>query len=76
MFAERIISETDMRGCLKAVPVLPPNTRFEVIFLGFDLIDNLNNARPRVPHPDICGKMTIKGDIINSAPESLWDLPK
>jgi hypothetical protein len=76
MFAERIISETDMKGCLKTVPVLPPNTRFEVIFLSFDVKKKRNNAMNRVPHPDICGKMTIMGDIINSVPESLWDLPK
>jgi len=28
----------------------------------------------RIPHPDIAGKVIIKGDIMNSLPSSDWDL--
>ena len=28
----------------------------------------------RTPHPDIAGKVIIKGDIIGSIPSSDWDL--
>ncbi len=28
------------------------------------------------PHPDIAGKVEIHGDILNSVPETDWDLPK
>lgn len=29
----------------------------------------------RRPHPDIAGKLIIKGDLFESAPASDWDLP-
>lgn len=74
MFAERIITETDQSGRIKNMPLLPPNKRFEIILL--DLNETTpGNGKKRVPHSEIKGKMQIFGDIINTAPQDLWDLP-
>lgn len=70
MYAERLILETDQSGNLKALPTLPANKQFEVIFLV--LKDTVNRVQ-RTPHPDILGKVRIIGDIFDSAPAADWN---
>ena len=76
MYAERLILETDMMGKLKRVPKLPPNKKLEAIFLVISENAVFTEALCRVPHPDIAGKVVIKGDIMSSVPCSSWDLPE
>jgi hypothetical protein len=76
MYAERLMLETDMAGKLKRVPKLPPNKKLEAIFLVISDDAVSMAAFRRVPHPDIAGKVIIKGDIMSSAPSSSWDLPE
>jgi len=75
MYAERLILETDQSGTLKYVPKLPPNKQVEIILLVLDDARGGKSLR-RSPHPDIAGKTRILGDIINSLPETDWNLPK
>jgi len=75
MDAERLMLETDASGNLKHVPKLPPNKQLEAIFLVIDTVSDQTIKR-RAPHPDIAGKMTILGDIIDTIPESDWNLPQ
>ncbi len=76
MYAERLMLETDMTGKLKRVPKLPPNKKLEAIFLVISEDAVFTAALRRVPHPDIAGKVIIKGDIMSSEPSSSWDLPE
>ena len=73
MHAERLIVETDHSGSLKEFPRLPPNKQLEIIFRVLN--DKTPGERLRTPHRDIAGKVCIIGDIINTVPESDWDLP-
>jgi hypothetical protein len=75
MDAERLILETDASGNLKHIPKLPPNKQFEAIFL---VVGNASESaiNRRTPHPDIAGKVTILGDIIDTIPEPDWNLPQ
>ncbi|MGJ3247563.1 MAG: hypothetical protein ACFE0I_16000 [Elainellaceae cyanobacterium] len=75
MDAERLMLETDASGNLKHVPKLPPNKQFEAIFLVIDTVSAPTTKR-RAPHSDIAGKMTTLGDIIDTIPESDWNLPQ
>ena len=36
MFAKKIITETDHAGKVKNMPLLPPNTQFEIIILDLN----------------------------------------
>ncbi len=73
MYAEKLILETDLSGKLKKVPKLPPNKQLEAIFIVISE-STATVAVLRTPHPDIAGKVIIKGDIIGSIPSSDWDL--
>jgi len=74
MQTERLILETDDLGNLKQVPKLPPNHQFEVIFRLLAAPDR--NSR-RTPHPDLAGQVRIlANNIIDSIPESDWELPQ
>ena len=60
MFAQRLMTETDMDGHLKNIPVLPPNCRLEIIFLGADNqtrlpVRNKRIRRPSTPFSMACG---------------------
>ncbi|OQW97776.1 MAG: hypothetical protein BWK73_53830 [Thiothrix lacustris] len=70
MYAERLILETDQSGNLKALPQLPANKQFEVIFL---VLKDMTTRTKRTPHPDIMGKVNIMGDIFSSVPASEWN---
>lgn len=48
--------------------------RVEVIVLTLD--EDEPGLVQRHPHPDIAGRMQIRGDILGSAPEQDWDLPR
>lgn len=75
MYAERLILETDVAGQLMQMPKLPPNKQFEAIFIVIaDCVVSANVRRS--PHSDIAGKIQIIGDVFDSAPVELWDLPK
>jgi hypothetical protein len=73
MYAERVLVETDRSGKLKSLPVLPPNRRFEAIFL---LVDDGFAPPParRRPHPDLVGRLVVAGDVLDSAPVADWGL--
>lgn len=82
MDAERLILETDSAGNLRQLPQLPPNKKFEAIFLVIGDITEVpttspsaSRAKRRTPHPDIAGKLGVFGDIIDSVPAADWDLP-
>jgi len=74
MHAERLILETDVTGQLKQMPLLPANKRMEAIFLV--IADSEQQNVPRHPHQDIAGKVKISGNIIDTAPETDWNLPR
>jgi len=65
-----------MTGKLKRVPTLPPNKKLEAIFLVISESAPFTVARRRVPHPDIAGKVIIKGDIMSAVLRSSWNLPE
>jgi hypothetical protein len=73
MYAERVMVETDVGGKLKSLPMLPPNRRFEAIFL---LVDDGVAPPPtrRHPHPDLVGGLVVAGDVLDSAPVADWGL--
>lgn len=73
MYAERVVLETDRNGKLKQTPKLPANKKFEAIFL---FIEESNTIIPkkRTPHPNILGKVVIRGDIFSSVSDDQWDL--
>jgi hypothetical protein len=75
MDAEKLILETDASGNLRHVPKLPPNKQLEVIFL---VVGNAaeSDVKRRTPHPDIAGKVTILGNIMDTIPEADWNLPQ
>ncbi|WP_254563771.1 hypothetical protein [Oscillatoria sp. HE19RPO] len=74
MQAEHFILETDRLGNLKQLPKLPPNKQIEVTFRVLD--DAKDSAiKRRIPHPDLAGKIKILSDnIMDSVPESDWEL--
>ncbi len=71
MNTERLIVETDHSGSPKEFPKLPPNKQLEI---SFRVLDDTSKDRLRTPHRDIAGTVRIIGDIINTVPESDWDL--
>ncbi len=73
MYAERLIVETDHLGSPKHFPKLPPNKRLEVIVR---VLNDAQEGRLRSPHRDVAGKVRIIGDIINTVPQTDWDLPE
>jgi hypothetical protein len=75
MDAEKLILETDASGNLRHIPKLPPNKQLEAIFL---VVGNAaeSDVKRRTPHPDIAGKVTILGNIIDTIPEADWNLPQ
>lgn len=75
MHAEKYILETDHLGNLKNTPQFPPDKQLEVIVLVVDDKPVMNVPKKRrTPHPDLVGKITIMGDIINCVPESDWEI--
>ena len=74
MYAEKLIIKTDHFGNLPFLPKLPANQQFEVIFLAIENNNLSNQVKKRRPHPDIAGRLKIMGNIINSIPESEWNL--
>ncbi len=75
MDAERLILETDSAGNLKQLPKLPANKQLEAIFLVLGDLTTEVVTQQRVPHPDIAGKIQILGNIIDTVPETEWNLP-
>ena len=67
MHAERLMLETDAQGRLRSLPRLPPNRRFEAIFLSLDE-GRVKTVGLRRPHPDLVGRLTVLGDVMESAP--------
>lgn len=75
MQGERLILETDRAGNLKQVPKLPPNKQVEAIFL---IIADATEApgKQRAPHPDLAGQIQILANIVDSVPDTDWELPQ
>ncbi len=72
MDVERLIVETDHSGSPKIFPKLPPNKKLET---SFRVPGDTPGDRLRTPHRGIAGKVRIIGDIINTVPNIVWDLP-
>jgi hypothetical protein len=72
MQVQRQILEVTRREVTIELPASFVNHQVEIIALTVD------EERPvrRRPHPDIAGKVTIRGDIFSSVPESDWDVPR
>ncbi|WP_437642336.1 hypothetical protein [Sorangium sp. So ce854] len=62
MQAHRALLETDEQGRLKDMPVLPPRTRVEAIFLVLEEPPSSTTAARRPPS-DLSG-LRIQGDVI------------
>lgn len=65
MPTKRLILETDEWGNLKQDQKLPPNKRVEVIILD-SIEHSKTSGKRRTPHPDLAGKIIIKGNIFDS----------
>ena len=50
--------------------------RVEIIVLTLEEPTEAPHRPHRRPHPDIAGRVKIHGDILSSAQESDWDLPR
>lgn len=71
MYAERVILETDEGGRLRQIPVLPPHTKIEAIFL---VLDHVKPSKRRPPEA-LRGTAIERGDIVAPAfADSDWDL--
>jgi hypothetical protein len=71
MQAHRAVLETDEKGRLSAIPLLPPCAKVEAIFL---VLDPGQTPRVRVP-PHELAAMRICGDVVASAiPPQDWNL--
>ena len=75
MYAKKIILETDTKGIIRKIPVLPANKRYEAIFLVIEDLPGEQDLK-RKPHSQIAGKIQFRGDIINTVLKSDWDLPE
>jgi hypothetical protein len=74
MYAKKIILETDTKGIIRKIPVLPANKRYEAIFLVIEDLPGEQDVK-RKAHSQIAGKIQFRGDIINTVPGNDWDLP-
>jgi hypothetical protein len=72
MQVQRQILEVTRREVTIELPPSFVNHQVEIIALTID------EERPgrRRPHPDIAGKVQIRGDILSGVPEPDWDLPQ
>jgi len=71
MQVQRQVTEIRESQITLQVPESFVNHRAEIIILTLDE----ETPRRRQPHPDIAGKLIIKGDLFDSVPEGDWDLP-
>jgi hypothetical protein len=72
MQVERLFEQVKDRQVLIELPDSCNNHRVEIIILTVDDPTPVH----RRPHPDIAGQIKIHGDILNSVPETDWDLPR
>ncbi|MFM8331695.1 MAG: hypothetical protein ACKN9T_08405 [Candidatus Methylumidiphilus sp.] len=70
MLVQRCFEEVKNRQIAIELPESFVNHKVEIIVLTID--DDAPSRR--CPHPDIAGKMQILGDILESVPESDWDM--
>jgi hypothetical protein len=69
MQVQRQIVAVTRREVTIELPASFVNHQVEIIALTVDE----ERPRERAPHPDIAGKVQIRGDILSSAPEADWD---
>ena len=73
MQAEKWVLETNANGELNGLPLLPPNTKVEVILL-FSPPAVAPTKPKRRPPEQLAGQIQILGDIIEPAiPPEEWD---
>jgi hypothetical protein len=65
--------------CGQEASKLPTHAHVLITLLSPEAIpksdeQNRSKAAKREPHPDIRGKMKLLGDVLESAPASLWNL--
>jgi hypothetical protein len=75
MNTECLLLDTDYRGNLNGLPKFPPYKQVEVVFLIIDKPEQ-KKCTQRFPHRYIAGKVRIMGNIIDTASEKDWNLPK
>lgn len=71
MRVQRQISEIRTTQLTIELPESFVNHRAEIIVQTLDD----NQPTQRQPHPDIAGKLVIKGSLLDSVPADDWDLP-
>jgi hypothetical protein len=74
MQVQRVISRVDDGTLSIQLPESFNHHQVEVIVLTLD--EDEPAPVQRQPHPDIAGRVQIHGDILGSAPEQDWDLPR
>ncbi len=74
MQVQRLLSRVDDGTLSIRLPPSFNHHRVEVIVLTLD--EDEPAPAQRQPHPDIAGRVQIRGDILASAPEQDWDLPR
>lgn len=74
MQVQRVLSRVDDGTLSIQLPESFNHHRVEVIVLTMDEDEPL--PAQRQPHPDIVGRVHIRGDILASTPEQDWDLPR
>ncbi len=69
MYAEKLILETDEHGFFTQKPILPPNSKVEIIFL---VLEKKLTAK-RKPAIEIAGKAVCSVDLLQPIlPEENW----
>ena len=66
--------------CGQETSKLPTHAHVLITLLSSEAIPKSDEqkehkAAKRQPHPDIRGKMKLLGDVLESAPASLWNFP-
>ncbi len=74
MQVQRVLSRVDEGPLSIQLPESFNHHRVEIIVLTLDEDEPL--LAQRQPHPDIVGRVQIRGDILTSVPEQDWDFPR
>ena len=76
MQAKRLFRQVIDRRVSIELPDSFNDRQVEIIVLALDEAPDETPRAHRRPHPDIAGQVKIHGDILNTVPESDWDLPR
>lgn len=76
MQVERFFAQVTDRWVSIELPDSFNDRQVEIIVLALDEAPDKTPIAQRRPHPDIAGQVKIHGDILNTVPDSDWDLPR